>query len=170
MSVCTSTTADLGPIERSVESLTLDSSSQQTDSYAAERLQGNSSELPQKSSDETTLTSVSVADSATVSLEAEKQAPGNSNHDDSQLSNHCDEVADVLSEESGDEESEEDEDDDDDEEGWITPDNIGKIKEDALLKDGQLSLEPTVVACITTDFAMQVMQPNVASITQPMMF
>lgn len=164
MSVCTSTTADLGPIERSVELLTLDSSSQQTDSCAAERLQGNSSELPQKSSDETTPTSVSVADSATLSLDVEKQTPVNSNHDDSQPSNHGDEVADVLSEESGDEESE-DEDEDDDEEGWITPDNIGKIKEDALLKDGQLSLVSTVVACITTDFAMQVMQSSVASIT-----
>lgn len=164
MSVCTSTTADLGPIERSVELLTLDSSSQQTDSCVAERLQGNPSELPEKSSDETTPTSVSVADSATVSLEAEKQTPVNSNHDDSQQSNHCDEVADVLSEESGDDESEEDEDDDDDEEGWITPDNISKIKEDALLKDGQLSLVPTAVACITTDFAMQVMPSSVASI------
>jgi len=60
-----------------------------------------------------------------------------------------------------DDEEDEDEEDDvqdvaeeDDDEGWITPSNIKKIKEDARRKE-QTPLPPAKVACITTDFAMQ---------------
>jgi len=53
-----------------------------------------------------------------------------------------------------DEDDEDDKEEEDDDEGWITPSNIKKIKEDARRAE-QTPLPPARVACITTDFAMQ---------------
>lgn len=50
---------------------------------------------------------------------------------------------------------EEEDDDEDDEVGWITPQNIQKAKSE-MQKDIYDSLEEVKVACLTTDFAMQV--------------
>lgn len=50
-----------------------------------------------------------------------------------------------------------DENEDDDSEGWITPGNIQKVKEE-MGWDDEVAMEETDVkcACLTTDFAMQV--------------
>lgn len=50
-------------------------------------------------------------------------------------------------------ESEPEEDEDDDEEGWITPSNIKNVKRD--FGTDLLEENPSPVACMTTDFAMQ---------------
>lgn len=49
------------------------------------------------------------------------------------------------------------EDDDGDEEGWITPGNIKKVKEEMGVND-EMSIKDAGIqcACLTTDFAMQV--------------
>ncbi|GAB1598340.1 RNA-binding protein NOB1-like [Argonauta hians] len=54
---------------------------------------------------------------------------------------------------STDEEEEQDDGDDDDEEGWITPDNIGSLKQK--LEPEQIEPDSVAVGCLTTDFAMQ---------------
>lgn len=59
-------------------------------------------------------------------------------------------LASVDDEESADESGFDDEDDDD---GWITPSNVQKAKKQ--MKDELFEDKPVVVACITTDFAMQ---------------
>lgn len=56
--------------------------------------------------------------------------------------------------ESGEEEEEEEEEDDDDD-GWITPGNIEQVKHSM---NGVLETVQVDVACITTDFAMQVIE------------
>lgn len=52
-----------------------------------------------------------------------------------------------------------DDDDDDDDDGWITPDNISRIK--GQMGKGPLDAVPAnvTVGCLTTDFAMQVKKP-----------
>ena len=47
-------------------------------------------------------------------------------------------------------------DEDDDSEGWITPDNIGKVKAEFGLTEAQSKPIGVRVGCLTTDFAMQV--------------
>ena len=64
------------------------------------------------------------------------------------------EIVEHLSEESDD--SEESDNDEDDDGGWITPDNIGKVRDEVLSRQGHDKVSPATVACITTDFAMQV--------------
>jgi len=49
----------------------------------------------------------------------------------------------------------EDDDDDDDDEGWITPSNIEAMKQ-ATIAVTQSQMEELAVACVTTDYAMQV--------------
>lgn len=61
-------------------------------------------------------------------------------------------LASVSSNENSDEEYTDDGDDDDDE-GWITPSNVQKAKKQ--MNDDLLDDKPSIVACITTDFAMQ---------------
>ena len=51
------------------------------------------------------------------------------------------------------EQSEEEEEEDDDEGGWITPGNIAQVKNSI---NGVLETVQLDVACLTTDFAMQV--------------
>ncbi len=53
-----------------------------------------------------------------------------------------------------------DDDNDDDDEGWITPKNISKLKKKMGFEDDMPSGEEDIkVACLTTDFAMQVIMP-----------
>merc|ERR1712137_10920 len=51
------------------------------------------------------------------------------------------------------EEEDDDDDDDDDDDGWITPGNIDQAKNSM---NGVLETVQLEVACLTTDFAMQV--------------
>lgn len=54
-------------------------------------------------------------------------------------------------------ESEQDKEDDDD--GWITPDNIGKVRAKRGQEEDDLRVEEVDIGCFTTDFAMQVRLP-----------
>ena len=67
------------------------------------------------------------------------------------------EITEQIENESDDEEEEEEE-DGNDEEGWITPGNIKKVKQD-MGYDDEINMQDTNIkcACLTTDFAMQVM-------------
>jgi len=61
----------------------------------------------------------------------------------------------------GEEEEEEEQDDDDNDDGWITPGNIAHVKNSM---NGVLETIQLDVACLTTDFAMQVpSQQNIQS-------
>ncbi|XP_055534767.1 RNA-binding protein NOB1 [Wyeomyia smithii] len=64
-----------------------------------------------------------------------------------------DEKEESSDEESDEEMAEEQQDDDDDDEGWITPSNIKDVKRDYGVDI--LEENPSPVACMTTDFAMQ---------------
>jgi RNA-binding protein NOB1 len=52
--------------------------------------------------------------------------------------------------------SEDDDESDDDEDGWITPSNLRAAKESMVSEDVKTSQGQVEVACLTTDFAMQV--------------
>jgi len=52
-------------------------------------------------------------------------------------------------------ESSDDDDDDDDDEGWITPSNIEAMKQATVALTESESVD-LPVACVTTDYAMQV--------------
>ena len=66
-------------------------------------------------------------------------------------------LPDALMEEREDSEEEEDaEGDDDDDEGWITPSNIKEVKRQMGIGVAETEQSRVSVACLTTDFAMQV--------------
>ena len=66
--------------------------------------------------------------------------------DDEVLANHDDDTK---------YDDDEEDDDDDDDEGWITPGNIEAMKQ-ASLAINHVQLSSLPVACLTTDYAMQV--------------
>ena len=60
-------------------------------------------------------------------------------------------------------EKEDDDDDDDDDDGWITPGNIDQAKNSM---NGVLETVQLEVACLTTDFAMQVVNGFIKKLFQ----
>jgi hypothetical protein len=56
--------------------------------------------------------------------------------------------------------------DEDDDEGWITPKNFAQKRLEMFGVDAEKKQEHVKVACMTTDFAMQVKKPDTARKTK----
>ena len=78
--------------------------------------------------------------------------------DDDEYYNTIEHSDDLIENEEKEEYEEDDEkisNNDDDDEGWITPKNIASMKK-GISNQSNVNTEPLKVACLTTDFAMQV--------------
>ena len=99
------------------------------------------------------------ASNPSVEEETEMAAPEKLDADDTAIpeGDGGDVLPEALMEEREDSEEEEDaEGDDDDDEGWITPSNIKEVKRQMGIGVAETEQSRVSVACLTTDFAMQV--------------